>query len=171
MSEPRPVATYGHPRGRPSSWLLVTVVIGAVIGGGVALILGMWWLFFAMAGVFVVCVPAGAAAGIMNDTVAWTTPLPGRYRPPRGTVVGSSRPNQERRVRRPSESDVAADSAHAGTRATGGVPKRDTPDMHSTTGTTPSGVFVGRAAPDDVGYVEKTGAEARAEAERARRSS
>lgn len=44
---------------------------------------------------------------------------------------------------------------------TGGVPT-DSPDAHSTTGTTPSGTFVGRGSGDDAGYLE-TGAEKRAD--------
>lgn len=42
----------------------------------------------------------------------------------------------------------------ARTRAEGGVPDPSTADTHSTTGTTPSGEFVGRASGDDPGDVE-----------------
>lgn len=93
MSEPRPVTAYGHPRGRPASWGLVAAATGTFAVGGVALVFGVWWLFYAMVVVFIGCVPAGAAIGIMNDTVAWATPLPARYRPPHGTVLGSARPS------------------------------------------------------------------------------
>lgn len=67
------------------------------------------------------------------------------------------------------EADVPADKATARTRATGGEPDPDAPDQGSTTGTTPSGTFVGRAGGDDPGYSEETGAEARAAAARAAR--
>ncbi|PIM72679.1 hypothetical protein CTU88_11165 [Streptomyces sp. JV178] len=45
---------------------------------------------------------------------------------------------------------------------TGGKPDTEAADRHSTTGTTPNDVFVGRVAGDDSGYLE-TGAERRAE--------
>ncbi|CAM5287501.1 hypothetical protein GCM10010261_38850 [Streptomyces pilosus] len=45
---------------------------------------------------------------------------------------------------------------------TGGTPDTEAADRHSTTGTTPNDVFVGRVAGDDPGYLE-TGAEKRAE--------
>lgn len=61
-----------------------------------------------------------------------------------------------------SETDVTADDAHAGTRPQGGEPDPYASDQHSTTGTTPSGSFVGRASGDDVGYADETGAERRA---------
>lgn len=67
------------------------------------------------------------------------------------------------RRRKSAERDVAPDENVARTRETGGVPDPETPDQHSTTGTTPSDEFVGRAAGQDVGYTEQTGAERRAE--------
>jgi hypothetical protein len=60
------------------------------------------------------------------------------------------------------ETDVADDDAQATTRATGGVPNDEAPDQGSTTGTTPSGDFVGRVQGQDVGYAGETGAERRA---------
>jgi hypothetical protein len=42
------------------------------------------------------------------------------------------------------------------------VEDKDHPDQHTTTGTTPSGTFVGRVAGDDTGAGEETGAERRA---------
>ncbi len=60
-----------------------------------------------------------------------------------------------------SEPDVDRDEAVASSRAVGGVPQEETPDQNSTTGTTPSEEFVGRAAGDDGGYEGETGAEAR----------
>ncbi|MFG3517026.1 hypothetical protein [Streptomyces bobili] len=44
----------------------------------------------------------------------------------------------------------------------GGKPDTEAADRHSTTGTTPNDVFVGRVAGDDPGYLE-TGADRRAE--------
>ncbi|WP_180686338.1 hypothetical protein [Streptomyces gossypiisoli] len=45
---------------------------------------------------------------------------------------------------------------------TGSKPDTEAADRHSTAGTTPNDVFVGRVAGDDPGYLE-TGAEKRAE--------
>jgi hypothetical protein len=47
---------------------------------------------------------------------------------------------------------------------TGGRSQDAAADQHSTTGTTPNEIFVGRIAGDDPGYLE-TGAERRAEAD------
>ena len=63
---------------------------------------------------------------------------------------------------RPHEDDVDPDDAQALSRPTGGVPDPDMPDQGSTTGTTPSGEFVGRVAGQDVGYAEEQGGERRA---------
>ncbi|MGH3319116.1 MAG: hypothetical protein ACRDN9_02860 [Streptosporangiaceae bacterium] len=77
-SEPRPLSSHGHPRGKLSSWALIGGMIAAFAAGGVALIFGVWPIVYAMAGVFVAGVPAGAALRIMDDTVQWT--LPPSYR-------------------------------------------------------------------------------------------
>ncbi|MQA14939.1 MAG: DUF4383 domain-containing protein [Pseudonocardiaceae bacterium] len=63
-----------------------------------------------------------------------------------------------------SESDVARDEQVANSRAHGGPPHRSgsVRDAGTTTGTTQNELFVGRAAGDDLGYAEETGAEARA---------
>lgn len=64
---------------------------------------------------------------------------------------------------RPGEEDVDQDDGQALSRATGGVEDAEHPDQGSTTGTTPSGSFVGRVAGQDVGYAGETGAERREE--------
>jgi hypothetical protein len=56
------------------------------------------------------------------------------------------------------------DPAVAPSRDEGGVLDERFPDQNSTTGTTPSGEFVGRASGDAPGDVEPSGAERRAEA-------
>lgn len=73
--------------------------------------------------------------------------------------------------RKKPEKDVPMDPAVASSRDQGGEPNpahpdQHWPDQHSTTGTTPSGEFVGRVAGDDPGDVEPSGAERRAEARR-----
>lgn len=84
-----------NPHGKPSSWVLVGVVLGAFVAGGAAIITHTWWLLWACVGVIVLAIPVGKAIGIMDDTVAWganparedTGPLlahpgrPGRERP------------------------------------------------------------------------------------------
>jgi hypothetical protein len=73
---------------------------------------------------------------------------------------------KDREGRKLGESDAPAEAGTARTRATGGAPQPDAPDTHSTTGSTPSDTFVGRAGGDDPGSVGQTGAEARADAAR-----
>lgn len=69
------------------------------------------------------------------------------------------------------ESDVAADTGIARTRAYGGpTPSAEVSDAATTTGTVDHGLFVGRAAGDDLGYAEETGAEARPRTQPPRRS-
>jgi hypothetical protein len=63
----------------------------------------------------------------------------------------------------PGEADTPPDPQSAHSRATGGVSDAGASDTHSTTGTTSSQTFVGRASGDDPGDAGKTGAEVRAE--------
>lgn len=63
---------------------------------------------------------------------------------------------------RKAEADVEEDPHQAHTRAEGGVENPEHPDQPATTGTSPSGTFVGRVAGDDAGYEGETGAERRA---------
>lgn len=65
---------------------------------------------------------------------------------------------------RKAEADVQEDRHQAHTRAEGGVENPEHLDQHSTTGTTPSGSFVGRVAGEDAGDAGETGAERRAAA-------
>jgi hypothetical protein len=58
------------------------------------------------------------------------------------------------------ERDAPTDPAN-GTRETGGGPDVGTMDKHSTTGTTSSGSYVGRAGGDETGDVGLSGGEAR----------
>ncbi len=69
---------------------------------------------------------------------------------------------RERQSRKVTENDAPADTASGRTRATGGVPDADAGDQNSTTGTTPSDTFVGRASGDEAGDSGISGAEARA---------
>lgn len=64
---------HGSPHGRPSSWVLIGLVIAAFIVGGTAIILHLWWLLWVCVAVAVLAIPAGKVTGIMNDTVSWET--------------------------------------------------------------------------------------------------
>lgn len=70
-----------------------------------------------------------------------------------------------------SEDDAPADTGPAASRATGGdkvdEQNADDNDLHSTTGTSENETFVGRVSGADEGYAGLTGAEARADADRA----
>lgn len=69
--------------------------------------------------------------------------------------------SRDRTARRRGESDAPADLANAGSRETGGGSDVDSMDKNSTTGTTESGEFVGRAGSDETGDVGLSGGEAR----------
>jgi hypothetical protein len=69
--------------------------------------------------------------------------------------------SRDRRMRRRGEEDAPTDPAN-GTRETGGGPDIGTMDKNSTTGTTASETFVGRAGGDETGDVGLSGGEARA---------
>lgn len=79
--------------------------------------------------------------------------------------------SRKREAQELTESDAPADTGPAPSRATGGdkvdEQTADDNDLHSTTGTSESETFVGRAGGADEGYAGLTGAEARADAERA----
>ena len=68
---------------------------------------------------------------------------------------------RDRTARRRGERDAPADPANAGARDTGGGSDVDSMDRNSTTGTTESGEFVGRAGGDETGDVGLSGGEAR----------
>ena len=69
--EDRHVPETGNPHGKPSSWVLVSIVTTAFITGGLAIIMHTWWLLWASLGVVVLAVPVGKVIGIMDDTAAW----------------------------------------------------------------------------------------------------
>lgn len=58
-----------RPHRRPRPWVL-WVAIAALYVGGVAVIGHLWVLFWACAGVVVLCVPVGRIIEIMSQTVA-----------------------------------------------------------------------------------------------------
>ena len=83
------IGGHSHLHGRPGSWTLVVVVIGAFFAGGLAIIVRAWWLFWLCAGIVLLSVPTGKLIGIMDDTVEETA-RPGDGRPvaaDRGSVA------------------------------------------------------------------------------------
>ena len=89
--EDRDVPPAGHLHGKPSSWLLVAMVTGAFTTGGVAIIVHVWWLFWACAGIVVLAIPAGKLIGIMDDTIAWGSTPPETHDPPHHQEAGTGR--------------------------------------------------------------------------------
>jgi hypothetical protein len=65
----RPLGGHSRLHGRPSSWVLVTVVIAAFVVGGFAIVVHQWWLFWVSVAAVVLAVPIGKVIGIMGDTV------------------------------------------------------------------------------------------------------
>lgn len=98
-SEPRPQPG-GGAHGRVSSWIFVIVVIAAFLAGGIALVVDLWWLFWVGVGIVVLSVPAGAAIGIMKDTVQWDVPLDRAYQPQGHVIVGPTPPGRPPEGRR-----------------------------------------------------------------------
>src|SRR4029077_5701281 len=91
--EERHVPEGGHPHGKLSSWMLVTVVTAAFITGGVAIITHIWWLFWACIGIAVLAIPAGKPLGLRYDTVAWGG-NPEASAPPQDHQAGAQREQQ-----------------------------------------------------------------------------
>jgi hypothetical protein len=106
----RAITGHGHLYGRPSSWVLVTVVIAAFVAGGFAIIYHAWWLLWVCVGVVVLSVPAGKFTGIMGDTVMVGNP--------------AMQPGQEGHVAKDtgSAADPGVDLGVPGAAAQAGVP-------------------------------------------------
>lgn len=84
--EPQTIGERGHQHGRPSSWALVAVVLAASLAAGAALIVHLWWLFWAGVGIVLAAVPAGKIIGIMDDTMSWGHPPPVERQSPTGGI-------------------------------------------------------------------------------------
>jgi hypothetical protein len=78
-SEPHPLSSRGRAHGKLSSWLLVIAVLVAFTGGGIAMIMQSWVLFWVCAAVVIVSVPMGRVIRIMDDTMQWTHAVPADY--------------------------------------------------------------------------------------------
>ncbi len=53
--------------GRPVSWVAVSLIMAAFLIGGLALVFGVWWLFWVSIGIAVVGGLLAAGTGIMDD--------------------------------------------------------------------------------------------------------
>ncbi|MDX6741877.1 hypothetical protein [Actinocorallia sp. A-T 12471] len=76
---------HGNPHGKASSWVVVITAIVALIVGAVAFVMNAWILMWICVAVAVLCIPAGLAVKIMDDTVSWGAPTPGSI--PRGEII------------------------------------------------------------------------------------
>ncbi len=74
MPDPSEPGAGGSVHGKPGSWILVAVILGAFAAGGGLLVFNVWIGVYICAGVFVAAVVAGIPVGIMDDTVADTMP-------------------------------------------------------------------------------------------------
>lgn len=57
----------GRYRGRPVSWVAVVIILAGFTLGGIALILGQWWLFWVAVGIVVVGGILAVAIDIFAD--------------------------------------------------------------------------------------------------------
>jgi|ERR1700761_4990649 len=64
-----PVGDHSHSFGKPISWIFVGVTIAVFATGGFSIVFGIWWLFWACLGAFILTVPVGKAIDIMGDAV------------------------------------------------------------------------------------------------------
>jgi hypothetical protein len=58
---------FPHYSGRPVSWVAVSLILVAFLAGGLALVFGVWWLFWVGLGVAAVGGLLGLATGILED--------------------------------------------------------------------------------------------------------
>lgn len=85
--EPQTLGERGRAHGKPSSWVLVAVIIGASVTAGAALVAHLWPLFWACVAVVGVSIPAGKIIGIMDDTMTWGHAPPIEHQSPGGATV------------------------------------------------------------------------------------
>jgi hypothetical protein len=57
----------GNPRGKPASWVAVTLMVLGFVIGGVGLVIGNWVLFWVGGGIVLVGGIVGLATGILDD--------------------------------------------------------------------------------------------------------
>jgi hypothetical protein len=57
----------GHEHSRAVSWVAVTIILAGFVLGGIALILGLWWLFWTALGIVVAGGILAAAIDIFAD--------------------------------------------------------------------------------------------------------
>jgi hypothetical protein len=53
--------------GRPVSWVAVALIVAGFLAGGLALVFGIWWLFWASLAIAAVGGLLGLATGIFED--------------------------------------------------------------------------------------------------------
>ncbi len=60
----------GHIKGRPISWVVVTIVCGGFLAAGIGVVLATLWLFYLGAGIVVLGTILGWATHAMADVTA-----------------------------------------------------------------------------------------------------
>jgi hypothetical protein len=58
---------FPHYSGRPVSWVAVSLILLGFLAGGLALVFGVWWLFWVSLGVAVLGLLTALATGIFDD--------------------------------------------------------------------------------------------------------
>jgi hypothetical protein len=58
---------FPHFSGRPVSWVAVSMILLGFLAGGLALVFGVWWLFWVALGFAVLGGLVGLAGGIIDD--------------------------------------------------------------------------------------------------------
>jgi hypothetical protein len=58
---------FPHYSGRPVSWVAVSLILLGFLVGGLALVFGVWWLFWVSLGVAVLGLLMALATGIFDD--------------------------------------------------------------------------------------------------------
>jgi len=58
---------FPHFAGRPVSWVMVSGILAGFLAGGLALVFGIWWLFWVSVAVACVSGLAALGTGIVDD--------------------------------------------------------------------------------------------------------
>jgi hypothetical protein len=59
---------YARPKGKPSSLAFVAVIIAGFMGGGIAIIVQSWWLFWLSVAVILLGLPASWLVRVIRET-------------------------------------------------------------------------------------------------------
>ena len=77
----RPIGGYARPKGKPSSLAFVVVIITGFMGGGIAIIVQSWWLFWLSVGVILLGLPGSWLVRVMREAAVTEEQLDDSPRP------------------------------------------------------------------------------------------